>query len=422
MSEKVVLLLGRGIEGCGPTKQAIERLHWYEKHGHSLRVLVPNNKKYIRAASHADAKRFEQFDMTNDVEVANTIKVCNEADYVIITSLPPKEIINRTVGYPPLAYDNWKLIVSSIVPPVILQQHDHSIYSIARNACLEETVDRADLILVHKDTNDFTSWLKKHDSEGALNAFFDHEVVRRKHPVVETQSGHDFDLCREQFWKPVDQLQLHTHRWLGRATAWKGYSVMFKFHEHHISKWGTDVTAMEGIEKSVHFKEIRDNFKFEDWNRPNVKVNEVPMVVTERPYMFGPYVNHEMMERMSKTAFGHQMVLLPDKFQGRTIDNQQCEIASVGAQPVFRRECGERTIHRKYGIPFIECKDNFTVWVSDDDQTMASAAEHIKRLQSDTVMLDEWRHGAFEFYKAHSDASITIADSHDKILAHLKTL
>ena len=49
---KVGILLGRGIEGCGVTKMAIEQAKWYNKNGHEAIIIANRDKTWPRKKTH----------------------------------------------------------------------------------------------------------------------------------------------------------------------------------------------------------------------------------------------------------------------------------------------------------------------------------------------------------------------------------
>jgi hypothetical protein len=139
----------------------------------------------------------------------------------------------------------------------------------------------------------------------------------------------------------------------------------------------------------------------------------------DKASVFGPYVNDKLLHRMSKVGFGYQLSILKPKFIEKSIEYTHCEVASVGTVPVFRKEYGDTCVHRVTGDPLAKSKDNFTIWLSKEKADMEDAIYTVKRLANDPVLRDEWREGAFAFYKAHQDSSYVFEDMmkqvHDNI-------
>jgi hypothetical protein len=75
---------------------------------------------------------------------------------------------------------------------------------------------------------------------------------------------------------------------------------------------------------------------------------------------------------------------------------------------VFRKEYGDIAHHRVTGDPLSQSKDNFTVWLSKDN--MEETINTIRKLSADSVLRNEWREGAYAFYKAHQDSEYVFED------------
>jgi hypothetical protein len=111
---------------------------------------------------------------------------------------------------------------------------------------------------------------------------------------------------------------------------------------------------------------------------------------------------------MSRVGFGYQLSILDERFIERSIEYTHCEVACTGVVPVFRKSYGERCTHRKFGDKLIDCKDTGTIWL--DDNNMQPAYDLLYKLSRDSVMRDEYRNMAFEFYKSHQDSEYTFAE------------
>jgi hypothetical protein len=115
-----------------------------------------------------------------------------------------------------------------------------------------------------------------------------------------------------------------------------------------------------------------------------------------------------MLERMSRVGFGYQLSILDQKFIEKSIEYTHCELITAGVVPVFRKEYGERCIHRVTGDPLIHSKNNGTVWLSDSNQE--ETLFMIDQLSKDSVLRDECREAAYEFYKSHQDSEYVFDD------------
>jgi hypothetical protein len=401
---KIAIIMARGIEGCGVTKYTIEQVKWLKSNGYDTKVYAAKDKNFSRKKSH-DLGAVDLFKFEDVAQVDRMIEECNNSDYIFINSLP--SITNgRGKGSGSGAIDNWIKALKAFKKPVILIQHDHTIYSIKRNAALDEAIDAANLIFVHSRTNDFSDYVKEKNKSNSLMSFFGEEESTKK--ILSFQPGLDFDLNRKLYWKDISLQDDKHHKWIGRCTSWKGFDLMFAWHNGYLAPNGY-LTTFEGIEKSpafLGFKEISD---FHNAILENPEEADLSNQYGDKATVFGPYKNDELLHRMSRSGFGYQLSVLKPRFIERSIEYTHCEVASVGTTPVFRKEYGDLCIHRVTGDPLSQSKNNFTVWLSKDKANMEEAINTITSLR-DPIKRDEWREGAFEFYKAHQDSSHVFAD------------
>ena len=399
---KVAIIMGRGIEGCGVTKFTVEQTKWLSKNGYEHVVYSSRDKTWTRKNAH-DVSNVVQLKFAKQEETQKMIDGCNAADVVIINSLP-------SVGHSDECISQFKRALQAIVRPVVLIQHDHSSLSIKRNAGLDEAINRAEVIFSHSDNNDFSRYVKNLKGGSGLDSFMGGSDTE----ILNFQPGMDFDSVRAKYWKPIDQ-QASTHnKWIGRTTSWKGYVQMFKFHNEHLRSAG-HITTFEGIEKSPAYLAFRELSEFNGHIADDI--NNIQLKTNEPAYVFGPYINEQMLTRMSEVAFGYQLSVLDERFIQRSIEYTHCELAAVGVIPVFRKTYGERCTHRAQGKKLIDCKDTGTIWLDDHD--MKPAFDILDKLSKDSGMRNEWREKAFEFYKSHQDSQHTFSEMMNKIKERL---
>lgn len=381
---KIVILLGRGIEGCGVTKHTVELQNWLKKHNHSVVTYANKTKKYCRATAHTHTITELKF---SDESASNAIlDMCNDADYVVVNSFPATKHKEKDIT----AFNN---LIAAIKSRIIVIQHDHNIISIRRNAGMMETVAKAHAIFAHATTNAFVEHIR--------NAGF-------TIPVQSFQPGYNFQYTRDLYWKPIEAQSTNIHRWIGRASPWKGIYAFFNLHNGFLRKQG-GIAIMEGIEKSLYYKDLvlSPQWDFEDYTHEKYRYEDIPFAVDKRVYMCGVYNNAEMLERMSLSTFGYQLTTMRPRFIEHSIEYTHCETVACGVLPVFRKSFGDACLHRKTGIPLSQCADTGTVWL--DDTNMAAAAELIQRLAQDSGMRNEWREAAYEFYTGHQGTGAEFA-------------
>jgi hypothetical protein len=391
---KIAIIMGRGIEGCGVTKFTVEQTKWLAKNGYDFTVFSSKDKSWTRKNAH-DVSNVIQLKLAKAEETQKMIDGCNEADVVIINSLP-------SLSHPEAAIEQFKRALKEIKKPVVLIQHDHSSLSIKRNACIEEAVKKSDILFGHSATNDFAKYVTEVTASG-LDAFMGGDDTSKT--ILNFQPGIDFASVRSKYWKDIaEQDELH-NKWIGRTTSWKGYKQMFQFHNEHLRPGGY-ITTFEGIEKSPAYLAFRELSEFHGLIDKDISTTSI--AINQPAYVFGPYINEQMLERMSRVAFGYQLSLLDERFIQRSIEYTHCELAAVGVVPVFRKAYGERCTHRAQGKKLIDCKDTGTIWLDDND--MKPAFDVLDKLSKDRGMRDEYREMAYEFYKSHQDAEHTFSE------------
>lgn len=392
--------MGRGIEGCGVTKFTVEQTKWLAKNGYDFTVYSSKDKSWTRKNAH-DVSNVVQLKFAKPEETQKMIDGCNAANVVIINSLP-------SIGHSEECINQFKRFLNEVQKPIVLVQHDHSSLSIKRNAAIDESIGKASVLFGHSNRNDFACLVESSTGGGGLADFLLHENEVKT--ILNFQPGMDFDSVRAKYWKPIEQTDPIMHKWIGRTTSWKGYVQMFKFHSEYLRQGGY-ITTFEGIEKSPAYLSFRELSEFH--GHIESAIDSVKLNVNEPAYVFGPFINSEMLERMSKVGFGYQLSILDERFIERSIEYTHCEVICTGVVPVFRKGYGERCTHRKFGDKLINCKDNGTIWL--DDNNMQPAFDLLNKLAKDPVMRNEYREQAFEFYKLHQDSQYTFDEMMKKI-------
>ena len=391
---KLAIIMGRGIEGCGVTKFTVEQTKWLKKHGHDFTVYSSKDKSWTRKNAH-DVSNVVQLKFAKPEETNKMIAGCNDADVVIINSLP-------SLSHPEAAIENFIRALNEIKKPVVLIQHDHSSLSIKRNAAIKEAVQKADILFGHSDTNDFAKYVSEVTGGGGLAGFFGEDDSKT---ILNFQPGMDFDSVRAKYWKPIEETDPIMNKWIGRTTSWKGYVQMFKFHNEFLRP-NNYITTFEGIEKSPAYLGFRELSEFHGMIDKNI--DDVTLELNQPAYVFGPFINDQMLERMSKVGFGYQLSLLDARFIQRSVEYTHCEVACTGVVPVLRKAYGERCTHRHFGKKLIDCENTGTIWLDDND--MQPAFDLLNKLAKDPELRNQYREQAFEFYKLHQDAEYTFAE------------
>lgn len=409
--KKIALLMGRGIEGCGVTKFSLEQLAWLNNHGYAASIYAIVDKYWAQNKAH-DISNIHRVRFVKDSDVNSTIAALNEHDLIIINSLPSTE-------HPKECIDGFKRLLKEVKKPFVLIQHDHSMLSIKRNACIDEAIEASKLLFVHSPTNDFAEYVKENGGSGGLSSFMGEE----EKVLLPFQPGLSFDPIRKKYWKDIKEQDVKHHKFIGRTTTWKGYFNMIDFHNDHLRAAGC-LTTCEGLSRTPAFMTIKErNIEFEGNTQGGL--NRIDTYDLSDKYgkpiqIFSSYSNERMLERMSRVGFGYQLSLFKSpKYIYRSLEYTHCEVVCTGVIPVFRKGYGDLCIHRKHGIPFTQCKNNGTVWLGEKGDTQA-AMDLITTLTNDSVMRNEWREQAYEFYRDHQDAEYTFEELTNTIMKEIK--
>lgn len=403
--QKIAIIMGRGIEGCGVSKFTLEQMKWLQNNGYTVTTYAAIDKTWSRKNSH-DTSNIIKIEFADSRSVDELIETCNTHDVIIINSLP-------SVSHSTEVVNGFKRILDSLKPPVVLIQHDHSSHSIKRNTLIDETLNVSKMCFVHSKSNPFSEYVQ---NTSALASLFQDAGPA----MFEFQPGLDFDSVKSRYWKPIGETDPIMHKFIGRTTLWKGVIEMINFHNEYLRPNGY-ISTLEGLEKSIAIVNLEKRIEFNHCDKKHKNQCEVVELKPHQlAYVFGEYIHDALLRRMSKCGFGYQLSLLRPEFISRSIEYTHCEIAAVGAVPVFRKAYGDRCTHRQFGDKLTACKNTGTVWL--DESNMGLAFDLITKLTRDHSMRDEYRHQAFEFYRAHQDAEHTFKEMHDKIHTHLFTV
>lgn len=386
---KIAILLGRGTEGCGVTQCALQM-----QRVTGAKIFSAKDKKWPRAKGIV----IDQIEFSVAKEWEKITASINEYDLCIIYSVPSK-------GHPEDCQTNFVKLLKAITIRKAFINVDHKAASIARNANLKEVCQSVDVMMTHSLQNAFTKFVKTNNI---------------KVPIVKMGLGFDYDAHRAKYWKPIEQQNDATIRWIGRTSGWKGPELMMDFHEQALMNNGF-ITILEGLEASIAYKSMlyRDKAYTErravmNYFRPEKEYNEPKFtpdlygkeVLGKGSYLYPPYTNVDAMERMSLSAFGSDLYHLEAEIYGNNIENCHAECIASGTIPIFHKHFCDNVIHKVQGKPVSQCVNTGTIGLdyTNFDETL----KLMKQLRDDPVMRNEWREMAFEFWKQHSDGKPVI--------------
>ncbi len=408
---KIGVILGRGVEGVGLTKNVVE----FQKLFPGVKVFatidklwprmnsMPFEKSFFRGADwdtiSKPAKKFP--DLMTCTEVIDQI---NELDMCIVWSVPSK-------SHPDQMVDNFVKMLEHIKVRKSLIQVDHKIHSINRNAQLKEICERMDVLMCHSTENAFGKWVRKNGI---------------KTPLTGMGVGFNFN---KDYWKPIHKQDTRYIRWVGRTAMWKGPDVMIDLHNDHFKRAGF-ITVLEGLEASIQYplvlyknpKEMKDRREVINYFRPEKGIDNNltrdPVYGSEETnkgaYLYSAYTHSEMMDRMSSGAFGSDLMYFKENTYGDNVEYCHTDSFAAGVIPIFHKHFCDHVVHRKIGDPISQCKNTGTIGI---DATNASEMVQImKVLANNNDMREDWRNQMFEFWKDHCDATIIYNDIIEKTL------
>lgn len=384
MDAKVAIMLGRGVEGAGVTKFAIEFNNNYK----NSVVFATIDKKWPRRK--LQPINSIDFECANDSQL-NTIidEINNNFDVLLIFSVP-------STKHPQKCIDNFVELVKRVKCKKSVIQLDHNMMSISRNARLAEITNNCDVALSYTLNTDFCEWCRRRNVTT---------------PIKEMNVGFNFDEHRKLFWRPIEEQKSNLIRWIGRLAGWKGPDLMIDYHNTSLRQLGF-ISILEGLEASIGYRFVVFKDKDDDSTRrpainkfrPDSSIGENSEFVHGEEtdgnvYLYPQFVWKDCMERMAKSAFGAELYHLkrPEMY-GTHIEYCMCEIIACGAVPIFHADFGRNVHHRVTGNPVIEDSSG-TIFL--DENNFESVTERLVRLCDDVIFRNSYRERAFEYWKAH---------------------
>lgn len=396
---KYVLLMGRGIEGTGNTKYAVEFQEYLEKQGHHVTTIANSDKKWGREKSHPNKIRLMSF---ADEETQIT-EICKTADCVFVLSVPAK-------NYDWFSQDSFYNVICDLksngIKSVYIQV-DHKMASIKRNFYSDfmytDVLEKFDIIFTHSDNCDFIVFCKE-------NGLTIENLFCAKDLSVGEIFGINFEKYKD-FW--VNEKSYKTIRFMGRSAAWKGPWLVRDLHEKFFKTKGY-VTILEGIEGSIGtvaelYKETkperipRDDVivRLKTSDKKSLDAGTMTFEPHNPTYILPPYDNTLGMKRLAKSMFGIELLLLDDKILSDVYEYAMLEIVAVGTIPIFRKKWGKRFLVN--GKPIIE-HDTGIIFM--DEQDPSSALEEMDRLADDKNAYENQRIKVYDFFKRYFDSSV----------------
>lgn len=388
---KISILLGRGIEGCGVTRYALESKKWHESQGHTVHIHAATDKTWGRKK--AQAGEFIEFKNDEIPELA--LKINEEYDLVYYQSLPS---LSHSEEYQDLFLEHLVMKVKN--PIKIISQHDHKNRSILRNSNIFEISKQMDAAFVHSQHAPFVKMLK------------DREINM---PILKMGVGFDFDALLP-YWKPVDEM-INKITYFGRFATFKQPKRMYEMHP--LTQKANIYNECLGIERSLGSLKFfnttpNDNSTQREMIRlvKKTEVIEQKDKTVDKVYVYGPYERESGLETLSMSTFGSDFYRLAEKAYGDNYEYSMCEIIGVGSIPVFDHHWAK---HNKSidGRKYIDIKD-FAIYYDEDNPQ--AAIDEMVSLINDPIAFDKRRKSCFEIAKANTGKDIVFEKQWEQVL------
>lgn len=387
------MIMGRGIEGAGNTRLAIEIEEYLKSQGTEVTIIANSEKTWPRGKVHE-----------NDIALHDFSKGVYENDEqfdnVIVMSVPAKKFTEEGKENFTTTLERYKDLPMSYI------QVDHKLASINRNYYgVEPWTTRfftcVDRVLTNCIDNDF---LRKFVARKV-----DLEAVGGLETIGMVMISADF----ASLPKAKDEEKLpKTIHFIGRSPAWKGWIDLAKFHQSHLQEAGY-ATQIEGIEMSIGtvavvFKSTKperipyDYFWLgykEDPNE-NLEHRNIPAQI------YGPYVRNEAIERISKSKFAAFTTFVGEQFGGM-IEAAFLEMAATGTPVIIKKELYEhgRLNNGEWLRDFTP--EEMGVIIFDVEAPQATLKK-LNELEADPAQYRKLRENVYKFWKARFDRSVML--------------
>lgn len=388
---KILILMGRGIEGTGQTRTAIEVHEYLKEQGHQVITISNNEKKWGRAKSQEN--EMVEYDFSKNPYLTSEV-----FDHVIIASTPAK-------NYSKKSKDNFTELIEQYAKESTISyiQVDHKIHSINRNYYIDEEYQQRffqglDFIVTHDLNNDFcVKFLPKLDFET-------HFKINEMMFI-----SCDFDsLLKYQTKDKISKLNY----FIGRSAEWKGPFVLKDLHYNHLSREGY-TTIIEGIERSINTVQfLYKATKPERIPRDDVYLgfkekssDYLRSGITEKALFFGPYKRDEALTNLAKAKFGMFMTYIGESYGG-PIENTLMESIAVGTVPVVRKKLYDTA--KFIGGSLKDYNPKQIGFIVIDEDNPREGIDLMNKLNSNDLLYSNYRQNSYNFAKSNFDRELVM--------------
>lgn len=381
---KFLILMGRGAEGCGQTRTAIEIHEFLESKGHDVTTISNSEKKWGRSKS-------QEHSMLDHNFAKRSYDSSEKYDHIIIASVPAK-------NYSKESKENFtKTIEQFNDSKVTYINVDHKIHSLVRNYYVEDDYmnrffDSIDIIITHDLNNDFCQ---------KMLPKLDENITYDLHEMMFISC--DFSSL-EEYMIPVEDKIDKLNYFIGRAAFWKGPVVLRDFHYNYL-KDQNYTTILEGVERSIGFV----SSLYTQTKPTRVSRDDVEVMYTEEPgdhlydkgksaMFFGPYIRKQALKRVSKAKFGMFFTYIGENYGG-PVENTLMEVVGVGTVPVIRKKLYDTG--KFIGARFTDFKPEEIGFIIYDEENPQPCVELMNKLNNDNDLYEEYRDRSLIFLKTY---------------------
>lgn len=387
---KVAIILGRGIEGCGVTRYALEEQKWYRNNAMVCDIYAGSDKKWGRK----NAQDNDIIEYGNNEIDALAKKLDTEYDIVYYQSLPAKK--GHSEEYQKAFYE--KLVCGVTRPTKLSHQNDHKLQSLSRNSMIWETMAEMDASYTHSLLSPFAKKMRE---------------MNKNTPLIKMGLGFDFGSLKD-YWKPTES-QVKRISYFGRFAGFKDPQRIIDM-QPLLQKYGI-IGEMKGIERSIgsldlFYTDLNDRKNSYRKNIHEVKNGESIVQTPEKVWIYGPYNRLEGIEDLSNSMFGADFYNLEAEAYGDNMEFAMCEIIATGVIPVFDKHWADNCTHLG-GTRFSDIKD-FAIY--SDKSDLEGTVKQMDELSKDHLLRDKRRQKCLEWARTHCDNDVVYRKMHEDAL------
>lgn len=390
---KIAIVFGKGLDGCGVQRGAIEMATWAKRNGVKFDVYEYVGRVFCRAAGQKFPDKHIKFDVPELDDIA--IKLNEGYDIVILNSYPSNRQGSQSV------IEFYNRVVTKLEKPVVVgMMHEILRMNVDRIPMLMPILNRCDVVFNFSEKTNFSKELSQILPSKILG-----ERMRRFKMWV------DLKELKENY-RNVYPLESKRKSlvYVGRWTTMKDPRRLLDMYPIMKDKDPNFHLLMHGIEKSVGaakdiIKQPNSFYKLYhkeyDWSVPGVQV-------------FGQYKYHDGMKAICESLFGCSFFRLPKapNNYGDRMEYTQIEIIGCGTIPVFDKHFGDNNVDSQ-GNKFSDI-DHLAVW--SDRADLAQTCDKLIEVANSPAEQQRYRESGLAFIDREFNTDTVLPKMFDDIL------